>query len=129
MFKLLSFAAKRAPAGLLKKQLALAQTRCFSFAQPLHSHSVSLQQQVDLFFLQQSNSDEFKIPKLTDFINTALLSRTITFEEHRDFRPLVDELVFYVHRWYYDCEQSGKPQVVGLDDVLTLLKFAESFEV
>lgn len=79
--------------------------------------------------MQQSNSDEFKIPKLTDFINSALLSRQITFEEHRDFRPLIDELVFYVHRWYYDCEESGKPQVIGLDDVLTLLKFAESFEV
>jgi len=33
-------------------------------------------------------------------MDDALLKGTMSFTEHQDYHPIIDELVFYVTQWY-----------------------------
>jgi hypothetical protein len=36
---------------------------------------------------------------LTNFMNDSLLSRTMSFGEHLDYQPVIEELAYYVVQW------------------------------
>ena len=39
------------------------------------------------------------LENLTDFMNRSFIDRHMTFEEHQNFYPLIEELVFYAKQW------------------------------
>jgi len=44
---------------------------------------------------------ELSLDSLTGFMEEFLLGRgPMSFESHKDYHPIIDELVFYVTQWY-----------------------------
>ena len=65
-----------------------------------HMHrTMSLDQGIQSFFERQTG-EELSISSLTKFMDESLLKGPMTFTEHQDYNPIIDELVFYVTQWY-----------------------------
>jgi hypothetical protein len=70
-----------------------------SYAVPLSQQS-SLEDEVNTFFTQiTTNEKEMSLQSLTDFMNRSFIDRHFTFEEHQNYYPLIEELVFYAKQW------------------------------
>jgi len=61
-----------------------------------HMHrTMSLDRSIKSFFDNQA-SQGLTITSLTTFMDESLLRGPMSFAEHQDFHPIIDELVFYV---------------------------------
>ena len=66
-----------------------------------------------------------QLNQLTDFMQTSLVERHFTFDEHINFYPVIEELVFYTKNW---CEVNAFEKAT-LSQAMTLLKFGKTFHV
>ena len=58
-------------------------------------------------------------------MDDTLLRGTMTFTEHQDYHPIIDELVFYVTQWY----DQASEKVSTNDEAQILLTFGLSFDI
>ena len=79
----------------------------------------SFEEQVNTFF--DNAGDNMTIANLTEFMQTSLVQRRMSFDEFRSFGPLLDELVYYA-------KQADHSETT-LDQALVMLKFGHSFEI
>ena len=61
-----------------------------------HMHrTMSLDQGIQSFFERQTG-EELSLTSLTKFMEESLLKGPMSFSDHKDYHPIIDELVFYV---------------------------------
>ena len=59
--------------------------------------TLSLERTVQSFYESQTGKKELSLDSLTSFMDEALLKNgPMSFSEHADYHPIIDELVFYV---------------------------------
>ena len=58
-------------------------------------------------------------------MDQTLMRGPMSYSEHQDYHPIVDELVFYVTQWYGD----GEGKTATNREAQTLLTFGLAFEV
>ena len=61
--------------------------------------TMSLDSTIQTFFEKQTGQ-ELSIGSLINFMDEALMRGPMTFSQHQEYHPIVDELVFYVNQWY-----------------------------
>ena len=86
--------------------------------------TMSLDDNIQSFFEKQTGQ-ELSIQSLTKFMDDTLLRGTMTFTEHQDYHPIIDELVFYVTQWY----DQASEKVSTNDEAQILLTFGLSFDI
>lgn len=62
---------------------------------------------------------------LTDFMAQSFNDRHFSFEDHQNFQPVIEELVFYTKDLYLQ----NPNEIATLDQALTLMRFGSSFDV
>ena len=72
-----------------------------------------------------TNEKEMSLQSLTDFMHASFIDRHMTFEEHQNYYPLIEELVFYAKHW---SEQNSHLNAT-IDQALTLAKFGSAYDV
>lgn len=85
---------------------------------------MSLDKSVQSFFEKQTGQ-ELSLDSLTKFMDESLLRGQMSFTEHQEYHPLVDELVFYVTQWH----ETAAAKTATNDQVQILLSFGLAFEV
>ena len=90
-----------------------------------HMHrTMSLDDNIQSFFEKQTGQ-ELSIQSLTKFMDDTLLRGTMTFTQHQDYHPIIDELVFYVTQWH----DQASEKVSTNDEAQILLSFGLSFDI
>ena len=60
-------------------------------------------------------------------MDESLLKGPLSYNDHKDYHPIIDELVFYVTQWYEQQNDSGK--VATNEQAQVLLTFGLAYEV
>jgi hypothetical protein len=96
-----------------------------SYAVPLSQQS-SLEDEVNNFFNSiTSNEKEMSLQSLTDFMSRSFIERHFSFEEHQNYYPLIEELVFYAKQW----SEQNAHQNATIEQAMILVKFGSAFDV
>jgi hypothetical protein len=79
------------------------QVRVFSnvnAAVPAHEGEIkSFADDYEAFMYTQRNKHELSLKALTQFMNNSLLTRSMSYGEHLDYQPVIEELAYYVVQW------------------------------
>jgi hypothetical protein len=95
-------------------------------AVPAHEGEVrSFGADYDEFMKQQRNQRLLPLTALTNFMRNSLLSRTMSYGEHLDFQPVIEELAYYVVQW----RNSHEPSEATLEQAKDLLEYGMQYDI
>ena len=90
--------------------------------------TLSLERTVQSFYESQTGKKELSLESLTSFMDEALLKNgPMSFSEHTDYHPIIDELVFYVTQWHEQHRQDE--EIVSNNQAQILLTFGLAYEI
>ena len=73
-----------------------------------HMHrTMSLDSSIQSFYERQTGT-ELSLDSLTAFMAESMLRGPMSYQSHKDYHPIIDELVFYVNQWYEQQEASKR---------------------
>ena len=86
--------------------------------------TMSLDRSITSFFERQTGQ-ELSLGSLTQFMDDSLLRGQLSYSEHQEYHPLIDELVFYVTQWH----EMAESKTASNREAQILLTFGLAFEV
>ena len=70
-------------------------------AVPAHEGEIkSFADDYEAFMYKQRNQRELPLNALTQFMGNSLLNRSMSYGEHLDYQPVIEELAYYVVQWH-----------------------------
>lgn len=93
---------------------------------PAHEAELkSFGEDYDEFLKQQQSQRQLPLNALTNFMSNSLLNRTMSFGEHLDYQPVIEELAYYVAQW----NKSNKAADATLEQAKTLTQFGMQYDI
>ena len=86
----------------------------------------TFEQSMHDFFQSQTGAPSISLERIITFIESSLLQHRMSFREHQDFHPVVDELVVYINEWRSENQLADS---ATLEHASTLLHFGIAYEV
>ena len=109
--------------------LAAVQMRTFTninAAVPAHEGEIrNFGDDYEAFMVKQRGQHELPLNALTQFMDSSLLTRTMSYGEHLDYQPFIEELANGVVRW----SKSHPASDASLEQGQTLLQFGMQYDI